>query len=367
MCDFVGLSSSDYENETTLINDTTVLELILNNTKARQYLINQCTGSLMMEVITNSTALNILQQHEYYYEFIMNEHWLFFLQMAGANTDIDIPDIEDPNDLTDELNTYNTEVTEQGVSIDSIIQLLKNKATGGDFIPTEYVQDGLIANFDARDTLVDGKWKSRIGDDYWFQSYPADGTRMAELKTEDAIVTDSTFAIRNNVDYHVDGYTIELVGKTPGGNTNFFCFDDNQTTHINIGRYGDGVFSPQFFDGTKGPTYMEKVFDGLNNKRCTMAIYLRKTMSRVSSSGSPEIWYSVNGSNWYIWRGGSISGSGSYKSEFCTLLSYYSVNLSGICPAGAEVSTVRVYNRRLTETELVNNYRLDKINFGVEG
>lgn len=51
-------------------------------------------------------------------------------KIPAANFDTEIKSIETKEDLNEELNTYNAEVTEQGVSIDTIINALEGKAAG---------------------------------------------------------------------------------------------------------------------------------------------------------------------------------------------------------------------------------------------
>ena len=52
-------------------------------------------------------------------------------KIPASQFDTEIKNIETKEDLDAELNTYNTEVTEQGVSINTIINLLQGKASGG--------------------------------------------------------------------------------------------------------------------------------------------------------------------------------------------------------------------------------------------
>lgn len=51
-------------------------------------------------------------------------------KIPAADFDTEIRSIETKEDLNEELNTYDTEVTEQGVSIDTIINALEGKAAG---------------------------------------------------------------------------------------------------------------------------------------------------------------------------------------------------------------------------------------------
>lgn len=243
----------------------------------------------------------------------------------------------------------------------------------GASIPTEYIQDGLIAWFDARDDFEedintvagDPAIRSRVGEDLLFQLYPRTATsksHMKELKTKDAFIFDTVYNLVNNANYCIQDYTIELVGLAPTTtNTNFLCFDRNQTTHININRYGEGIFSPQYF--SNGQNYLEKTIDGLVNKRCTMAINLKKTFPRGTSSGVVEVWYSVNGSQWYVWDRQTLTSASSYKSTRCVLGAYYSDSMS--TGAYCEINCIRVYNRRLSDSELIHNHEVDKQNFEI--
>ena len=51
-------------------------------------------------------------------------------KIPASQFDTEIKSIETKEDLDEELNTYNTEVTEQGVSINTIMNLLEGKAAG---------------------------------------------------------------------------------------------------------------------------------------------------------------------------------------------------------------------------------------------
>lgn len=259
------------------------------------------------------------------------------------------------------LQANNQRIENNNISLATILEIIKNLPSAE--IPNhDYVQDGLVALFDGRDLLNDnGRWLSRTNNDYWYVS--SGSKTLNDLKTDDSIVTDGTVSITNNMDYYKTGYTIELVGMTPTAtNTNFLCFDKNQSTHINIGRFGEGVFSPQYL--TDGAQYLEQTIDGLVGARHTMAIYLKQIVPRNTANGTVEVLYSVDGSPWYTWGPASLSNASTYASWHLTLLSYYSNSSSGRPGAGAEVCAVRVYDRQLTEDELVLNHAADRGNFG---
>jgi hypothetical protein len=245
--------------------------------------------------------------------------------------------------------------------------------SGGGSTPTEYIQDGLIAWFDARDDFEEGiatvggdpALRSRVGDDLLFQLYPRTSSsisHMQSMKSDNALVFDATYNLVNLNNYCEDGYTIELVGVAPTTeNTNFLCFDRNQSTHININRYGEGIYSPQYYADAQN--YLEKTIDGLVNKRCTMAINLKKTFPRGNQTGEIEVWYSVNGCQWYVWERQKLTNASNYQTKRIVLGAYYSNSMS--TGATCEINCVRVYNRRLSDIELKHNHEVDKINFNL--
>lgn len=271
-------------------------------------------------------------------------------------------------DLTQEFAVQEAKIIAQEVAIANLALELQNKGVS----EAGYVQNGLVALWDARHEIdANGHWKSQIGDDYWSVTYTDGGaTSLAQLKTEDAIVTDGTVAIRNNVDYYKNGYTIELVGNTVADTTtttNFFTFDKNLSVHINVNRYNTGRFCPQYGSSTDGYSGLSVDLKNLNDgKRHTMVIYLEELIgTRSAKSGNVRLQYSVDGSPWYGYFY-PVSGSGSYVSDFSTILSYYSNSGSGRAPAGTGVSSIRVYNRKLTHKELMQNHMLDEAIYNVE-
>lgn len=258
------------------------------------------------------------------------------------------------------LQAHNTRLGNNNISLAAILDIIKN-LPDAEIPRSDYVQDGLVALFDGRDLISDnGRWTSRTNSDYWYVSNGS--STLNDLKTEDSIATNGAVSIRNNQNYYQTGYTIELVGMTPSTtNTNFLCFDKNQSTHININRFGEGVFSPQYH--SDGAQYLEQTIDGLVGSRHTMVIYLKQIVPRNTSDGTVEILYSVDGSPWYTWGPVELTNATSAVSYYTTLLSYYSTNSSGRAPSGAEVCAVRVYDRQLTEEELVLNHAADKANY----
>lgn len=232
--------------------------------------------------------------------------------------------------------------------------------------PTEYIQDGLIALFDARDALDEnGHWNSQIGDDYFYQSYPSGGTKMVDLKTDTAIINDGTICMANTKDYLKQNYTIELVGKATSGD--FLAFDKNQSPEICIGRFTPGLLCVLNKDV---PTAYEKTYQNLQDRRITMSLNLYSVGVRGTASYNPRFFYSVNGNNWSSFGynpdrstgGVYLSNTSAYRSKVCTLLSYYDNQY----PSTGEVNCIRVYNRLLTDEELQHNYNVDKFRYTLD-
>lgn len=242
---------------------------------------------------------------------------------------------------------------------------------GEDIIVEEtYIQDGLVAWFDGEDALDEqGRWLSRIGDDYFYQSSGTSG-KVSDLKTENAIVSDGTFSLVNVKDYLLTDYTFEIVGKAATGNSvDLFTFNKQQSVHVNIGRNGQDEFN--VINGGLELQYYEKLYTGLVDKRCTFALNLFAVAPRGTINGHTRLFYSLNGDKWNTWgfsldnraNGGAYMGNGNgYQGQNCCLLGYYSNQY----PAAGEINCVRIYNRKLTDEELAHNHSIDQKRFNLD-
>lgn len=83
LCAKAGLNSSNYTDETTLCADSTAITTILSNETAVQYMIYNCTGSFMGELIANDACLTALSSSPYKTTIQANEHWNRFLNMVA--------------------------------------------------------------------------------------------------------------------------------------------------------------------------------------------------------------------------------------------------------------------------------------------
>ena len=83
LCTTAGLNSSDYTDEDTLCTDSSAITTILNNEKAVEFMIYNCTGSFMSAFISSSTCLTALNNSQYKTIVQANEHWNKFLSMVA--------------------------------------------------------------------------------------------------------------------------------------------------------------------------------------------------------------------------------------------------------------------------------------------
>ena len=72
-----------YADENALCADGTAMAIILNNKKAVEYMIYNCTGTFMLAFINSSTALTALNNSVYKTLIQANEHWSKFLTFVA--------------------------------------------------------------------------------------------------------------------------------------------------------------------------------------------------------------------------------------------------------------------------------------------
>ena len=73
---------NNYSSLEELISDTIAITTILNNEKAVDFMLKQCTGDFMASFIANSNCLTALEDSPYKDLVYENEHWAKFLTMA---------------------------------------------------------------------------------------------------------------------------------------------------------------------------------------------------------------------------------------------------------------------------------------------
>ena len=83
LCEIVGLTASDYANESTLCSNSTAISTILNNKEAINYMVHNCTGTFMSAFLQSQTALNALNSSPYKVLVYQNDVWIKFLSMVA--------------------------------------------------------------------------------------------------------------------------------------------------------------------------------------------------------------------------------------------------------------------------------------------
>ena len=253
--------------------------------------------------------------------------------------------------------------------------MLKGKAAGSGSSEEdlgEYVQDGLIAWFDGEDTIQYeagywGVWRSKINSSDYIsvaaQTF-GDVTTNKMIKTKKCIVNNKTFGYRLRQDFYKQGYTIEAVGRIASvtnstGNTGGWLITMNET-----GTWGIGV--------TDNPSHGSITFvnsDNTSDKRVTncynkifgASLFLEKVSARGAGTTPDYCKASINGSEWFnVVEAKATTGS---SREGHGILCYYADTSGASYMAEGELYCLRIYNRKLTNEELLHNHKIDKARF----
>ena len=83
LCTIAGLDQSNFADENALCSDNIAITTILNNEKAVNFMIYNCTGTFMYYFIRNSNCLTALNNSQYKTMIQANEHWAKFLSMVA--------------------------------------------------------------------------------------------------------------------------------------------------------------------------------------------------------------------------------------------------------------------------------------------
>ena len=307
------------------------------------------------------------------------------------NTNLDdilntINNLPENENLTEELDIYNNEVTEQEVTIDTILKTLQHKAIGGGtnepdepVVEPDYITDGLVAWWEGCDGLdSNGHWCSRVGNDYIYlytttpDSINGYENKPETIKSNSSYRNNMVYSFITNEDYHTQGYTFEIVGKinTTATSNNLTNHSSSGGTLLGFDRSLSPVIQIYGSDGTFG-VFNSKIMDNLTTKyincvgkRYKYTISLDKIPPRVTGEnairGEHLVSYSLNGDGWSTNNLMNIGASS--KGSNLTLLTYYKESYM----ANGEICSIRIYNRKLTEEELRHNYEIDKARFEID-
>lgn len=277
------------------------------------------------------------------------------------------------------LQSYNTSLSENNDTLSSILETIKNlPESGGGSTPEvepNYITDGLVSWWEGCDDL-DGNnhWNSRVGTDYIY----ATSTKVGDITTNVFDNIKSNSAYRNNMmygmrtrdDYYIQDYTIEIVGKAfnvfnssksaqTSSSCAFISFNKSGSPLVGVG-FENGIFFCLNVDASSSGKGMPTKIINCVGKRHKYVIHLNEISPR-NTTGYNQINYSVNNSGWFAMNRTNMP-SYSSNTTLTNIMCYYADNYY----ANAEINSIRIYNRKLTEEELLHNYEIDNARFKLD-
>lgn len=288
-----------------------------------------------------------------------------------------LPEAGSGEDISEELTTQDASLDTQGVTISDIIYALAGKGVPVDesAIEPDYITDGLVAWWEGCDDLDENEhWNSRVGDDYIYANYIKAGSTTYNsfdtIKSENAYRNNMVYGLRTAADYYLQGYTIEIVGKantvgnsstSPGSSASctFISFQKTASPLIGVGFNNGLFFCLNVSANSSGSGLPTKVVNCVG-KRHKYAINLVEIPER-SQADYNQIDYSVNNSGWFSMDRAKASIISTYA-EQTNIACYYADSYLANC----EINSIRIYNRQLTEEELLHNYEIDNARFKLD-
>lgn len=298
-------------------------------------------------------------------------------KIPASRFDTEIKSIETQEDLDDELNVYNEEVTEQGISINTIKSMLKGKAAGSGSSEEdlgEYVQDGLIAWFDGEDDIeTDSTYgsvlRSKItATDVIQASGRTFGTATTNPvpKSKKSIINNKTFGYKIPQDFYKQGYTIEAVGRIASAtnstsNSGGWLITMNETATWGIGVL-DGNNETGMIAFVNNDFTADKIVANCYNKTFGASLFLESVSAKGVKDTANYCKASINGCEWFSVA--EIEAAAGRMYDGHTILCYY-VTETGAATymVDGELYCLRIYNRQLTNEEIAHNHAIDKARF----
>lgn len=241
-------------------------------------------------------------------------------------------------------------------------------------IEPDYITDGLVAWWEGCDELDENKhWNSRVGDDYIYAVEQLSGSNennsFDTIKTSNSYKNNMMYGLRTLADYYLAGYTFELVGKSnsthnstasnSGATSALLTFHKSGSPLIGVGFSNGLFFCLNVSASSSGSGLPTKIVNCVGKKH-KYVIHLAEIPPR-GSSGNNQIDYSVNDSGWFSMAQTYLQ-SGSTTQDHTNIMCYYTDSYIPNC----EVYSIRIYNRKLTEEELLHNYEIDNARFKLD-
>ena len=287
-----------------------------------------------------------------------------------------VPNLQDKS-ITIIENGTQTVIADEGYDGLNSVEVVTNIANESEpVVEPDYITDGLVAWWEGEDDVdTNGHWNSRVGTDY-ITNAPGYATNSVSgspynafytIKKERAYQNNMVYGLVTQQDYYSQGYTIEVVGKARTGGNEAALTGNVAAPMIAFDR-GNGPMIANF--GANGffacvnanqDVGMPKLFTDCYGKRYKYAITLDQIVPRGTKNGSCLVSYSLNDSQWYQ-KASTYSTNSTEKGNRMTILTYYWDTYK----SNAEINSIRVYNRKLTEEELKHNYEVDKARFNLD-
>ena len=177
----------------------------------------------------------------------------------------------------------------------------------------------------------------------------------------------------NNNDYTLNNVEILKNSIKFLGNSDSYANLNNNVIDI----FGDTLFSERTVELVIKP-YITDVGVVLSGSEIAIGIYRSKVITTISGINryTFDLDNVTNLSSYSVkYTKDSVllkrdnvsiqSGSADYWESSKTLVSYIGKRPSGSLPYNGEVMAIRVYNRVLTDEEIENNFKIDKIRYGI--
>lgn len=257
---------------------------------------------------------------------------------------------------------------------DTAIASISNSGADEPVVEPDYITDGLVAWWEGCDELDENKhWNSRVGTDYIYAALNLVGSNennaFDTIKTSNSYKNNMIYGLRTLADYYLAGYTFEVVGKsnsnqnstqqTSSATCSLLTFHKSGSPMIAVG-FNNGLFlCLNVSASSSGPGLPTKIVNCVGKKH-KYVIHLGEISTR-GSSGYNQIDYSVNNSGWFAMDRTYLQ-SGSTTEDHTNIMCYYTDSYIPNC----EIYSIRIYNRKLTEEELLHNYEIDNARFKLD-
>ena len=290
------------------------------------------------------------------------------LSNVGITTNVQ-PDLESKS-ITINSNTTTTITPTSGKDGLSSVEVTTNVQPSS----FQYIQDGLVAWFDETEPIGnDLVWHNKLGSDYIYMKYTLSNpgpTRQYYKPSGECLRNDAVYTFATSYDYYKEGYTIEIVASSFGYNYRsqggwLVTGNINGTSGIgikqvysgsNLRKYGYVSFMNTSYDNEFNQNFEVNIGETFGTSVCFKTLKSRD----YTEAYAPTIKASVNGSSYMTSTATNAEARTSRGDELLFLSSYNADYMT----AGS-IRCIRIYNRELTQEEMLYNYNIDVNRFNI--